>query len=236
MTTTTIATRSDFKNNLEAYKPNLEKLLASQGLSVDKFMQTAQNLISTIPKLLECDPKSLFAGIMTSAELGLSLSPHSGECYILPYDTKNGMLAQFQLGYKGFVELLYRSGIQSAWAEVVRENDRFSIVKGSDPKIVHEPALSDRGEATGAYACIKINGEVVFEFMNEDEIMAIKAMSKAKNSKYSPWNTNDPQLWMWKKTAFKQLVKTLPKSGNLSKAIQIDNTAEMGGSLSLIHI
>ena len=220
-----------FELAISSYEENLRKLLAENGISVARFMQTTINTIKRTPKLLNCDRSSLFGSIFKAAELGLSLSDHSGECYVIPYKNQ----AQFQLAYKGFVELFYRSNVQSIWSSVVREKDEFSHELGTNPKLVHLPATKNRGEAVGAYACAKINGETIFVYMNKEEIEKIKEMSPASKSTDSPWNTKDPQKWMWQKTCIKQLAKTLPKSGALASAVQADNLGEMGGRIALTN-
>ena len=221
-----------FITHMKSYEDNFQKLLSENGISTARFVQTTINTIKRTPKLLECDTQTLFGAIFTAAELGLSVSDHAGECYIIPY----GKQAQFQMAYKGFVELFYRSGVQSIWSSVVRENDDFTYQLGTNPNLIHRPANTSRGEEIGAYACAKVNGETTFVYMNRDEIQAIKNMSPAAKRPQSPWNMNDPQKWMWQKTCIKQLAKTLPKSGSsgsLAKAIQADNVAEMGGRILL---
>jgi len=66
---------------------------------------------------------------MKMAELGLFPSTVSGEAYILPYynGTTKRLEAQFQLGYKGIITLLYRAGITSVYSDIARENDKFEV-------------------------------------------------------------------------------------------------------------
>ena len=217
-----------FEGQLVKYKDNLKSLLGQYGQSPEHFIATVSNVLKRTPKLLDCDRGSLFGAILKSAELGLSPSDHAGECYILPY----GKVAQFQLGYKGFVELFYRSNVSALWSCVVRENDEFNMIQGTSPQIEHKPASSNRGEAVGAYAVAKVKGETMFQYMNKEEIMKIKDLSQAGKTKFSPWNSDkDPEKWMWQKTVIKQLSKTLPKSGVLSSAIHADNAVETGGRI-----
>ena len=62
--------------------------------------------------------------------------------------------------------------------------------------------------------------------------MKFKEMSQGAASTYSPWNQkNDPELWMWKKTAIRQLFKSLPKTSAMQKALAIDSQGEMGANL-----
>lgn len=222
-----------FENQINHYKENLKSLLGQYGQSPEHFIATISNVLKRTPALLECDRGSLFGAILKAAELGLSPSDHTGECYILPYNQKAGpALAQFQLGYKGFVELFYRSNVTALWSCVVREADDFELVQGTSPSIKHKPASSNRGEAIGVYAVAKVKGETIFQYMNKEEVMKIKDLSKAGKSQYSPWNSKtDPEKWMWQKTVIKQLSKTLPKTKALSSAIHADNAAETGGAI-----
>lgn len=186
-----------------------------------KFMSAAVYSVQKTPKLLECDKQSLMTALMTCAEYGLYPSNASGEAFILPYAGK----AQFQLGYQGVITLLYGAGVQSISASIIREKDQFEYEEGLEPKLVHKPDVmsADRGKAIGAYAVAVVNGQKMFKVMNEAEIMRFKDFSKAKSSDFSPWNSNDPELWMWKKTVIRQLSKVLPKNERLMKAFEADN-------------
>ena len=56
--------------------------------------------------------------------------------------------------------------------------------------------------------------------------MAIKEMSKAKDKSESPWNSKDPEKWMWKKTCLIQHSKLLLTTPDLQKAIEEDYKGE----------
>lgn len=197
-----------------------------------KFMSAVMHAIQKTPELLNCDSESVLGAFMECAALDLYPSTHSGDCYVLPYKGK----AQFQLGYKGVRTLAYRAGILRCGAEIVYKNDKFKKTLGTVQELVHEPAEGERGEAVGAYAWAEVTrGSIIFEHMTKDEIMAIKDTSPAKGSQYSPWNKNDPMLWMWKKTAFKQLGKMMPSSDKLARALHLDNVSERGGYIKSEH-
>jgi recombination protein RecT len=217
-------------NALNQRKNALKNFLGNEQNAL-RFMSSVMHSIQKTPKLLQCSPDSLLGAFMECAAIGLYPSNYSGDCYVLPYRKKDGSFeAQFQIGYKGIKTLAYRSGINRCGAQIVFSNDDFKQILGTSPRIDHFPAKEDRGVAVGAYAWAEVNnGSVVFQYMTEDEIMEIKKMSPASRSKYSPWNTNDPQKWMWKKTAFKQAGKMMPTSDKLNRAIYLDNVSERGG-------
>lgn len=205
--------------------------------------KTASRFISSIiadvqrnPKLLECTTESLINSYMTMAQLGFMPSFVSGEAYVLPYkknyqeggEWKSTMQAQLQIGYQGFVTLLYNAGVDSITSEIVRKNDVFTYVNG---QMTHDidpfKSKEERGEAIGVYVIFIYNGKGITKFMNGKDVIAhAKKYSKSYDpkGKFSPWNPeNDDQLWMWKKTCLIQGQKLLPKSDLLNRAIDIDN-------------
>lgn len=210
--------------HLNHSKKVFENYLGSEENAL-RFLSSCRHCIQSIPKLLDCDKESLLGAFLECASINLFPSNCHGDCFIIPY---NGM-AQFQLGYKGAKTLAYRSGVSLLASEVVYENDDFSYHLGINQDLKHIPAEGDRGDPIKVYAWAKVNGEKTFNVMSKDDVMKIKNTSPCKNSKYSPWNTNDPQKWMWKKTVIKQLAKLLPTSEELKRAIYLDNISERGG-------
>jgi len=222
--------QDDFKRIISTRNAALKNFLGSEDNAL-KFMSAVMHSIQKTPKLLQCDQESLLGAFMECATVNLYPGGPSGECYVLPYKTKYGMKAQFQLGYKGVRTIGYRAGVLRLGAEVVYDNDQFQRFLGTNPRIEHIPASGDRGEPVGAYAWAEVTkGNTISEYMTKDQIMAIKAMSPGGNTDYSPWSgKNDPQLWMWKKTVFKQLGKMLPSDDKGARAIMLDNISERGG-------
>jgi phage RecT family recombinase len=187
-----------------------------------KFLSSMRASVQKLPKLLECEPSTVVNSFMTMAQLGLMPSDVSGEAYVLPYKGK----AQFQLGYQGLVTLFYRAGGESIRADIVRANDEFSYVNGIiNHKIDIFKSNEERGEPVGAYAIAIVNGQEIAKAMNKKDILGMgENFSQSFKSEYSPWKeSNDPELWMWKKTVLKQLGKLLPKNETINKAIALDN-------------
>jgi recombination protein RecT len=92
---------------------------------------------------------SLLGAFIQCAQFGLEPSDGLGECWIIPY----GKIATFQLGYKGLVKMLWRTGLLKDFQyEVVYENDVFKVVKGEKTKLIHEPDIDDPGAAKYYYA------------------------------------------------------------------------------------
>ena len=84
-----------------------------------------------------------------------------GQAYLIPYNNKGVMECQFQIGYKGLIDLSYRNPqMQIISAQAVYENDVFEYELGLNPKLEHRPALEDRGEVRLFYGMFKlVNGD-----------------------------------------------------------------------------
>ena len=77
-----------------------------------RFVASITSAVATNPALQECDPATILSGALLGESLNLSPSPQLGQYYLVPFNnTKNGCKdAQFQLGYKGYIQLALRSG------------------------------------------------------------------------------------------------------------------------------
>lgn len=194
-------------------------------IGVERFTRTLITTLQKMPELAECDQGSVLAGIVTAAQLGLEIDATMGRAYLLPYnDRQKGKIAQLIIGYRGFVELAYRSGqIASFQAEVVYANDDFEYELGLNPRLRHVPSTGDdRGELRYAYAVVKLTGGgSVFRVLGPADIKKAKASSRAASSSYSPWNTHPDE--MWRKTAIRAIAKMLPLSPELRDAVRQDD-------------
>lgn len=220
--TTAVTKVDEFKVDLvKNYQKSIENYFASDKLGAMKFISSVVNAVQQNKNLLNCSRDSLFSAFMKIAELGLIPSTVAGEAYMIPY----GNVAQFQLGYKGIVKLLARSGVIVTRANIIKEKDTYEIEDGTGSYIKHTiPMLGDRGDAIAAYVVVKFKGETIFKWMRKDEILKFKTFSKTAGKDSSPWDiANDPELWMWLKTVIKQLSKTLPLNEEISIAIAEDN-------------
>lgn len=197
----------------------IQKALPSM-VSSDRFQRVALTAFSNNPDLQKCEPMSFIAAMMQSAQLGLEPNTPLGQAYLIPY----GKQVQFQVGYKGLLELAQRSGkIKTIYAHTVRENDEFDIDYGLEQKLTHKPILKgDRGEVIGYYAVYHLDtGGSSFAFMTKDEILNF-AKKKSKSFNKGPWQTDFDE--MAKKTVIKRLLKYAPVSIEMSKAISSDET------------
>ena len=209
------------QQHIKAMEGEIRKALPSV-MTPERFTRIVLSAISVNPQLGACTPNSFLGAMMTSAQLGLEVNTPLGQAYVLPYRNKGQLEAQFQLGYKGLIDLAYRSGeVEVIQAHVVYEHDQFECEYGLDPKLSHKPADRDRGEPIKVYAVFKTkSGGFGFEVMSMEDVRAhATKYSKAYNSGFSPWKTNFEE--MAKKTVLKRVLKYAPlKSDFVRAAVQ----------------
>ncbi len=164
---------------------------------------------------------------MTAAQLGLEPNTPLGQAYLIPYKNKGVLECQFQIGYKGLIDLAYRSGeVEIIQAQVAFENDEFDYELGLDPKLKHKPAKENRGKPIYYYAIFKTkSGGYGFEVMSFHDIkLHAKKYSQSYSSEYSPWQKNFDE--MAKKTVLKRVLKYAPLKSDFVRAIAVDETVK----------
>lgn len=215
---------SSIKQLVMQMKPQIEKALPSV-LTGERFSRMVLTAMSTNPQLTECTPNSFLGAMMQAAQLGVEPNTPLGQAYLIPYRNHGQLECQFQLGYKGLIDLAYRSGeITSISAHEVCENDDFEYELGLDEKLRHKPALTDRGAVILYYAVFRTKaGGSGFAVMSVEDIKNhSKKYSKAAGSSYSPWSTNFDA--MAKKTVIKQALKYAPIKTEFVRAVSADET------------
>lgn len=175
-------------------------------INSDRFVRIAITTIRQNSKLAQCSQESLLGALMVSAQLGLEPGT-LGQCYLIPY----GRECQFQIGYKGMIELLRRSGqLKDIYAYSVYENDDFEITYGLDRNLIHKPNLANKGNLLGCYCVAILKDDTrAFEYMTKEEIEA-HAKKFSKTFGNGPWKTDFEA--MAHKTVVKKMLKWLPVS------------------------
>lgn len=201
-----------------------------QQARAERFARIALTTIRGNDQLMRCRPESMCAALMACAQFDMEPDAR-GLVWLVPYKGQ----VQFQLGYKGMIELAIRSGkVKDIYAEVVYEEEykagMFSYTGGTKREIHHRydllrPKLR-QGGIIAAYAVATMDNDVKHvEVVDREYIEKRRNASQSKNSKYSPWN-----CWfeeMVKKTAVKALCRTLPQSvERLQMAIAEENKFE----------
>ena len=206
---------------LKRMGPEIQRALPKH-LDADRIARIAMTAVRTTPKLLECDQMSFIAAIMQSAQLGVEPNTGLGQAYLIPY----GKNVQFQLGYKGLIDLAVRSGqYKSIYAHEVYSDDEFEFNYGLTKDLVHKPASIPKGEPVGYYAVYHLqNGGYDFVYWTKERIdhHAQKFSQAVQKGWTSPWKTNYDA--MAKKTVLKEVLKYAPKSIEFQKSVEADST------------
>lgn len=222
--TTAASPKKGMQDLILSMKPQIEAALPSV-LTGERFTRMVLSAMSGTPQLVQCNPQSFLGAMMQAAQLGVEPNTPLGQAYLIPYRNHGQLECQFQLGYKGLIDLAYRSGeVKDIQAREVHENDVFEYELGLEPKLKHIPAVKDRGAVIMYYAVFHTkDGGYGFEVMSRTDVEDhMKKFSKAANSSFSPWKTNFDE--MAKKTVLKKCLKYAPLKTEFVKAVAQDST------------
>lgn len=209
---------------IKTMEPEIKKALPSV-ITPERFTRMVLSALSTTPQLAMCTPQSFLGAMMCAAQLGVEPNTPLGQAYLIPYKNHGTDEVQFQLGYKGMLDLAYRSGeVSTIQAHAVHANDQFEYELGLNPQLKHIPASSNRGEATHYYAVVKMkDGGYAFTVMSVDDVKEhARKYSKAYSSNYSPWKSNFDE--MAKKTVIKKCLKYAPMKSEFVRGMSMDQT------------
>lgn len=160
---------------------------------VKRFVAAITSAVAVNPALQDCDPATVLSGALLGNSLGLSPSPQLGQYYLVPYwNKKNGCNdAQFQLGYKGYVQLALRSGYYkhlNVIAVKAGEMVRFDpLTEEVDFRMIEDEEEREKAATVGYLA--------TFEYLNgfRKTIYWSKEKMLAHADKYSPAFSKDAQ-------------------------------------------
>lgn len=139
-----------------------------------RFIAAVTSAVAVNPELQECDAGTILSGALLGESLNLVPSPQLGQYYLVPYKlnqfnkkTKQwetiGKKAQFQLGYKGFLQLAVRSGY---YKKIVVEPIKQGELIGFDPieeeislMLIEDEEMREEADTIGYYAMFEhLNG------------------------------------------------------------------------------
>lgn len=209
---------------IKAMEPEIKRALP-KAITAERFTRMALSALNTNPKLKECTQISFLSALLNAAQLGLEPNTPLGQAYLIPYKNKGVMECQFQIGYKGLLDLAYRSPLlQSLQAHCVYANDTFSYELGLNPQLIHKPTMGERGDLRCFYCVFKTTtGGYGFEVMSKTAVEEhAKKYSKAYDSSYSPWQTDFEAMAL--KTVIKATLKYLPLKTEYVQAVNVDDT------------
>lgn len=186
-----------------------------------QYMSSIVNLVNSDTNLQKCDGMSVIASCMVAATMDLPVDKNLGYAWVVPY----GSRAQFQMGYKGYIQLALRTGQYKAINVVeIREGELVSWNPLTEEiEVDFSKRESDAVIGYAGYFNL-INGFEKTVFWTKEEVNNhANKFSKTINSKNSVWKSNFDA--MAKKTVLRNL---LSKWGILSIEMQKAYTADEG--------
>lgn len=206
------------------------------GKDGQRFISAIVSATTNNTALQECTNGSILSAALLGESLKLSPSPQLGYYYLVPFnDKKEGKVAQFQLGYKGYIQLAIRSGYYKKLNVLpIKEGEliRFDPLNEKiEVNLIEDEAEREAAPTAGYYA--------FFEYTNgfRKAIYWSKAKMESHALKYSQGYANDKKkgtswtFWskdfdgMANKTMLRQL---LSKWGIMSVEMQQAYDADMG--------
>ncbi|MCX7771633.1 MAG: recombinase RecT [Clostridia bacterium] len=213
------ATVAQYLNNA-GVKKYLDGVLKERA---PQFITSLTSLANLTPGLAKCDPNTLLQCGLKAASMNLPLDNNLGFAYAVPYGDK----AQFQMGYRGFIQLAQRTG-QYKMINVIDIRAGELVSWDEFGEVLEISTIKDKEarqkQAVVAYAAMfeLMNGfrKVVF-WTKEEVTLHAKRFSKTFNN--GPWKTDFDA--MAKKTVLKDLLgKWGPMSTEMQEAVKFDQS------------
>lgn len=198
----------------DAYKKRFAELLRDRA---PQFVASMVQLVNATPQLQACDPHSIIAAAVTAAALDLPIEKSLGFAWIVPY----GNQAQFQLGYRGYIQLAIRTG-QYRYinvTEIFEGELDFHNKLTSEIVIKPENKKSDKIVGYAAYFKL-VSGYEHAEYWDAETVdVHAKRYSQAyRSGRDTPWKTDFEAM------ACKTVIKSLlshwgPMSVQMQRAV-----------------
>ncbi|MGE4334600.1 MAG: recombinase RecT [Pigmentiphaga sp.] len=176
------------------------------------FIASIIDLYGSDRNLQECEPSAVIMEALKAATLKLPINKQLGFAYIVPYRSKGQAIPQFQIGYKGYIQLAMRTG-QYRYLNADMVYEGMTVVRNhltGEMTFTGEPTSS---KPVGYFCYMELlNGFSKVVYMTRDEIVEhAKRYSKSWGRDSSAWSTNFDEMAL--KTVARRL---LSKYGILS--------------------
>lgn len=199
-------------------------------LTPDRMARLAMTCLSQNKALANCDPKTVFASVIIASQLGLEIGV-LGQAFLVPYKTT----CQLIPGWMGLVDLVNRAGQASVWTGAVFQGDEFEYALGDRPFIQHKPCgEDDPAMLTHVYAVGRVKGSEwpVIEVWPMRRVLSHRDRGNKQGDKH--YSFKYPEMYA-RKLPLLQVLKYMPKSVELQKAMQADHAAESGKPTEIIN-
>lgn len=187
------------KRELRAMKTEFAKAMLP-GLDAEMVVRDACTAVSRTEGLWEAEPSTVLGAAMTAAQLGLRIGV-LGHSWILPFWSSHDKTqkAQLMIGYQGYIDLCYRSGLVVDMAtEIVYQKEadagRFDFWRTEDrPHLLHKPLIDDISTRDSCPLCQETDPRCDNIDNHGDRIHAFYACARTKGGGFNvtrPWGLN----------------------------------------------
>ena len=202
----------------DAMKKKINEMVG--GEKGQQFVTSIISAVSTNPQLAECDNASIVSAALLGQALNLSPSPQLGQFYMVPFNktVKNPdgssfqiKVAQFQIGYKGYIQLAIRSGqYKKLNVLAIKEGELIKydpLNEDIEVKLIEDEEKREQAKTIGYYA--------MFEYLNgfRKTIYWSKQRMEAHALKYSMGYRAKKGYTFWEKDfdgmAYKTMLRQL---------------------------
>jgi recombination protein RecT len=203
------------------------------GKDSQKFITSIISAVNANPALQDCENSSILSGALLGASLKLSPSPQLGHYYLVPFNDKNkGKVAQFILGYKGYIQLAIRSGMYKRLnVTAIKEGELIKydpLTEEIEVSLIEDEDVRENTPTVGYYA--------MYEYNNGFRKSLYWSKKKMENhaNKYSKGYSARKGYTFWEKDFDSMAAKTMirqliGKWGIMS--IEMQNAYESDGAV-----
>ena len=206
------------------------------GKNGSRFVSSIISAVQVNPALQECTNPSILSAALLGESLKLSPSPQLGQYYMVPFNNnkKGYKEAQFQLGYKGYIQLAIRSGqYKKLNVLAIKEGElvRFDPLNEEiEVNLIDDEEAREETETIGYYA--------MFEYTNgfKKAMYWSKKKMEAHALKYSKGYQAKKGYTFWEKDfdamAYKTMLRQLISKWGI---MSIDMLSAMDADMAVIH-
>ena len=204
----------------DMYKKLINNTLGNEKRA-QRFIASISSAVATNPGLQDCDAGTILSGALLGEDLNLSPSPQLGQYYLVPFNVKIGVdennkpiygkQAQFQLGYKGYIQLAIRSGqYKKLNVLAIKEGELVNydpLNEEIDVNLIDDEVERENAKTIGYYS--------MFEYTNgfRKAIYWSKAKMEKHALQYSKGYASKKGYTFWEKDfdsmAFKTMLRQL---------------------------
>lgn len=208
------------------------------GKDTKRFISSIISATTVNPELKECSKESILSAALLGETLKLSPSPQLGQYYFVPFQSKYGKVAQFIIGYKGYLQLAIKTGYYKKINVIAIKEGELNYFDPLNEEIqvniIKDYEAREEAKTIGYYAYLEyMNGfrKALYWSKSQMENHALKYSTSynrdiQKGTKYSYWSNNFEAMAY--KTMLRQL---LSKWGNLNPEMQM----AIDGDMAVIH-